>query len=935
MSVLGASAAFTLLTAAERDALAPGVIEAYPVFPTQAAACRDAAAATEVAAVRLPGRADPGAGADRLRDLVARHELLRATLSLPESGRWLQILAAAGPDPEVHDLREAAADDARGRLSALIRAERSARIDPAREPLLRLHVVLEPGGDVVLLAAAHRALADLVDLPTLLCSPAGPPATGTTGHAVCVAAELEAAWDLGGPANWRALADGSPFTLPAAWAPRRGEPAVHHRLPVPIDDLMDGLRGLADAAGVAIDTVLLAAHLRVLGMLTPEPTAHTEARLAATHAGEGCAEPLHSLALPLAVSRGAATWRELVAGVGAEARAAWRYRHSRPEPVRAEAERLAGALFVAHPAEADAPVGETLANGLRVDAWPGRVVLSVHGAAATGPDAERLAAMYRLVLAAMAAGTGAADAHPPDGEVRLVLDTWAAGPVAPHEPVTVVDLLRERAAATPDALAVRGAGIAMTFAELDARSDRLARHLIELGARPEALVGVSLERTADLLPALLGVWKSGAGYLPLDPALPAERLRHMTLAAGCRLVVAGPAQAEALGDLPVRMVLVDRDPAALSAQPDGAPDVRPDPANLAYVIYTSGSTGTPKGVLVQHDGLVNYLRFTLDAYVAAGPGGAPVFSSISFDLGIPNLFAPLLAGQPVHLLPDRLDVAGLGEQLAAGAPYSFIKLTPGHLDLLTHQLDAGQARSLAGIVIAAGDAFTADLARRWLDLAGPGGTRVATEYGPTEITIGNSGEVITAAPATELVPLGDPIPNTTMYVLDEFLRPAPIGVPGEVYIGGAGVSRGYLGRPDLTADRFVPDPYGPPGARLYRSGDLARRLPGGALEFLGRVDNQVKIRGYRVELGEIQACLCRHPGVRDAVVAPRRSAAGDERLVGYVVPAAGWPLDAATLREHLAALLPEYMIPARFVAIDRVPLTPNGKIDVRALPALP
>ncbi|MGW6793056.1 amino acid adenylation domain-containing protein [Streptomyces chartreusis] len=571
--------------------------------------------------------------------------------------------------------------------------------------------------------------------------------------------------------------------------------------------------------------------------------------------------------------------------------------------------------------------------GLRVHADQRRLTLT---AALAPPYLARLASMHREVLRAMAADPGgdALAARLDPDERRAVLGDWSTGPRLDRGAGTVVERIEAQAATTPDATAVKVAGTATTYRELDERANRIARRLAGLGARPDALVGVCLRRTTDLLPALLGVWKSGAGYLPLDPALPAERLRHMIDAAGCELVLTESAHLPALEPAAgCDVVLLDRERESIEALPATPLDRTTDPRSLAYVIYTSGSTGNPKGVMVEHAGLANYLLWTAETYAARGTGGSPVFSSISFDLGMPSLFAPLLTGQPVHLLPDPLDTADLGDELAAGAPYSFIKMTPGHLDLLSYDLTPDEIHSLAGLVIAAGDAFTSELARRWLEFAGPGGTPVATEYGPTEITVGNSGETLTEPPATELIPLGAPIPNTTMYVLTDRLEPVPVGVPGEVYIGGTGVARGYLDRPGLTAERFLPDPYGAPGSCLYRTGDRARWRADGSLEFLGRVDHQVKIRGFRVELGEIQARLREHADVAEAVViavGPVRS----RSLAAYVIPAEGTPMDATGLRDHLAAVLPAYMLPAHFVAIDQVPLTTNGKVDTRVLQGL-
>lgn len=710
-----------------------------------------------------------------------------------------------------------------------------------------------------------------------------------------------------------------PFVLPGAWASRQNAPgADRFEVKVDLSAHLPGLRELAGQLSVSWATVLLTGHLAVLSMLTPDPAFHTDV-----------ADGVENAAVTVPYERRPGSWRAAVTRVS---------------------QAMAGATGQRPPAagtghvlfQVEGTTGQPSAQwadqayGLQVVAGADRLLLRLDGQCA-GPQArDRLAQMYQLTFEAMSTDPDgdACVTQMPAGEREQVLGVWSVGARRPLEAETVLDLIQAQVSANLDATAVRTATSTLSYRELDEQSNQLAHRLRQLGAGAEAVVGVSLTRNLQLLPALLGVWKAGAGYLPLDPTLPAERLRQMMRAAGCELVVSQLDCVSAL-DLPpsAAVVLVDAEREALAALPRTPLPDRPDPAQLAYLIYTSGSTGEPKGVMVQHGGLVNYLAWTMQAYGSRGHGGAPVFSSISFDLGIPNMFTPLACGQSVYLLPEPFDPLELTEQLVAGGPYSFIKMTPGHADLLAYQLTAQQARDLAGVVIAAGDSFPAALATRWHELAGPDGTAIATEYGPTEITIGNSGQLVVEAPDTELVPLGAPIPNTTMYVLTEYLEPVPIGVPGEIYIGGSGVARGYLGRPDLTVDRFLPDPYGEPGARLYRSGDLGRWLPGGQLEFLGRIDNQVKIRGYRVELGEIQANLCRHPAVRDAVVIAREAPGGDKRLVGYVVAEGGEPPKPAELRSYLSAVLPDYMVPASFVAIDSIPLTTNGKVDGRALPA--
>ncbi|EFL18169.1 non-ribosomal peptide synthetase, partial [Streptomyces sp. C] len=367
---------------------------------------------------------------------------------------------------------------------------------------------------------------------------------------------------------------------------------------------------------------------------------------------------------------------------------------------------------------------------------------------------------------------------------------------------------------------------------------------------------------------------------------------------------------------------------------DGSPlglDVDRD--RLAYVLHTSGSTGTPKGVEVTHRALAHYLDWAVRAYAEAGTGGAPWFTSVGFDLGMPALYAPLLTGQPVHLLPQDWQPGEFGPLLLAGAPYSFVGLTPGHLQLLEAQLTDSELGGLAGITVCAGDAYpTAQAERVSARIAAAGGRMLlGAEYGPTEATVAATFGYVRPNTGRTLVPLGSNLPGVLLRILDERLRPVPDGIAGEVWLGGEGLARGYAGQPALTAESFLPDPYGLPGTRIYRTGDLARRLPGGILEFTGRADEQVKIRGHRVEPGEAEAALTADPAVREALVAPVDAADGGKRLAAWVVPADGAPVEVAALRDRLRTVLPAAVIPATVTVVARLPLTANGKRDKAAL----
>jgi amino acid adenylation domain-containing protein len=499
-------------------------------------------------------------------------------------------------------------------------------------------------------------------------------------------------------------------------------------------------------------------------------------------------------------------------------------------------------------------------------------------------------------------------------------------------------LFEEQARATPDAVALDFAGERLTYRELNLRANRLAHHLRGLGVETESLVGICLERSLELVVALVAVLKAGGAYVPLDPAYPDERLRFMAADCGLAVVITRAGLAPRL-DLPgVRRVCLEDDADWVRAPIEEGPGTAVSPDNLAYVIYTSGSTGQPKGALIPHRGVVRLVKET--RYVALNAGDTLLqFAPISFDASTFEIWGALLNGGRLAIFPphiptlEELGAFILEQQITTLwlTASLFQQMVDGPLDTLR------QVRQL----LAGGDVLPASAARRFLERFP--GARLINGYGPTENTTFTCCHVMTQPDhAGSAVPIGRPISNTRVYLLDPYLEPVPIGVPGELFAGGDGLARGYLSRPDLTAERFVSDPFSTEqGARLYRTGDLARYRADGQIEFLGRMDQQVKIRGFRIELAEVEAALLGHPGVQEAVVVARQHADGDKYLVAYLVGLPDAPFaDAAApdhdgsrmVREFLRRRLPDFMVPARFVTLDALPLNPNGKVDRRALP---
>ncbi|HEX7773626.1 MAG TPA: amino acid adenylation domain-containing protein, partial [Pyrinomonadaceae bacterium] len=528
-----------------------------------------------------------------------------------------------------------------------------------------------------------------------------------------------------------------------------------------------------------------------------------------------------------------------------------------------------------------------------------RVMLRV----ATDPErlssaqAEAISGYYERVLAAMASNvSGPIESFLDEAERRKMLVEWNDTARDFPSDKCFPQLFEEQVERTPDAEAVVFCEESLSYRELNARANQLAHHLRSLGVGPETLVGISVERSIEMVVGILGILKAGGEFVPLDPAYPRERLAFM------------------IEDSGIEISLNRSDMSSTTYSDENLP-LNITPQNAAYVIYTSGSTGTPKGVVVAHRSLCNLAAAQRRVFNVQTSSRVLQFSALSFDASVWEIALALLSGATLVLAP-REDLMP-GEPLSAllrDQSITTVTLPPSVLALMSPQ----EFPALRTIVVA-GEPCWAELVQRWA----VDGRFFYNAYGPTENTVCIS--IAECVADGSKPPIGKPLANVQVYVLDENMVPVPLGVPGELYAAGEGLARAYLNRPDLTATHFVPHPYSTvPGARLYRTGDRVRYLPDGQLEFLGRVDQQVKLRGFRIELGEIEAVLCKHEAVKDAVVMVR-----EEKLIAYVISEA----ETTELREYLQERLPDYMIPPAWMKLDALPLTPSGKVDRKALPA--
>ena len=924
-------------------------------------------------ALRLRGTLDEVALGRALDALPVRHESLR-TAFVDRDGTPMQVVAATGAVPVVSvDVRGEV--DGRDRALARVLADEASRpFDLARGPLLRALLVRLADDEHVLLLTLHHIVTDGWSMGILTRELAvlyAAHATGATAALPPLPIQYPdfAVWQrqrLAGDvlarqlAHWRARLAGAPFALALPTdhprPPRQSSCGASHTFTVP-PDLAEAVRRLAQREGATPFMVLLAAFQMLLQRYTGQDDIVVGSPIANRTRPE--LEGLigffaNTLILRTDLS-GNPTGRTVLQRVRETCLAAYEHEEipfeklveelapprdpgrnplvqavlvlqNRPPPLELEGlavERLAlahtTAKFDLLLAVTDGAGGMAGTIEYAIDLFEPSTVarLARHfvmllEAVTAAPDAP----LSRLALL-----TGA--------ERRQVIETGIA--TATDYPRRCVHALFEaQAARTPEAVAVECAATRLTYRELDRRANQLARHLRARGVGPDVAVGLCMERSAEMIVGLLAILKAGGAYLPLDPTHPAPRLATMIGAGRVPLVLAQARHAALLPAGHVTIVRVDTDRDAIACEPTEPPASPVGPEHLAYVLFTSGSTGAPKAVAVPHRAVVRLVRDT--DYARFGPDEVMLqLAPIAFDASTLEIWGALLnGGRLVVAPPGATSLEDIG-RLVSRHGVTTLWLTAGLFhEMVDHQLDA-----LRGVrqLLAGGDVLSVAHTRR--ALAALPETTLINGYGPTEGTTFTCTHAMThASTLGASVPIGRPIANGRVYVLDAGLEPVPVGLPGELYLGGDGLARGYLGRPELTAERFVPDPFGAvPGARLYRTGDRVRWRADGTLEFLGRVDDQVKIRGFRVEPAEVEAALLQHGAVREAVVVAQGRTAGERHLVAYVIPHAGQSPAPRELRAFLRARLPTHMTPAAVVRLEALPLSANGKVDRRALPA--
>ncbi|MDT5041121.1 MAG: hypothetical protein QOE51_2106 [Actinoplanes sp.] len=917
--------------------------------------------------IRLRGDLDAAALGRALDDLVARHEALRTRLVNVE-GRPVQVVDPASATALPFD--DLSADDSaarEARLAELAAREAGQPFNLAAGPLFRTRLVRLAAREHVLVICVHHTVFDGWSFGVFLRElSAGYRARTTAASADLPELPIQfadyALWErqqLQGEnldkltGYWKTALDGvGTVQLPTD----RPRPLLQsfdggvERLSVDAD-VLDGLRALGRREGATLFVTLLTA-LQVLLHRYSGQDDITVGTASANRSRPELAPLIGYLVntLPIRTDTGGdPSFVELLQRVRGSTVEAYDHQDlpfaKLVETLRVERDPSRSPLFqvgftMAESAD-DMRVGDLAMTVEDVEIMPAKVDLNLfvevresglrlllsYATALFDPSTARsMLEHLRVLLTGIVADPSRPLSQLPlltPAELRRELVEWNDTTVG-YPVLCVHELFEQQVERTPDGVAATMDADTLTYLQLNAQANQVARHLHERGVTPDTLVGISMQPSLRRLAALLGIMKAGAGYVPLDPDLPTERLRYMIGDARMPLIVTDTAGAFALPPTGAQTVDLDRQWSAIAAQPTGNPDFPVTSDNIAYVIYTSGSTGRPKGVVLEHAPVVNYLTGMIGHW-PVGPGDRHLqFASLSFDVSVMDMFVPLCSGGTAVLAsretlhsPPRL------AELMRQSRVTFACLPPAVLTLLT-----GQSLPDLRVLISAGEALSADLVSQWLRP----GLRFYNGYGPTETACGVT---LMELDATTLPPpLGRPMPNYRAYVLDRHLNPLPVGAIGELHIGGLCHAREYLNQPELTRQRFIHSPFDDdPAARLYKTGDLVRRQPDGNMQFIGRIDNQVKIRGLRIELGEIETALAAHPAVAQAHVITADDATGQKHLIGYARTDPDASATPADLRQHLARELPAYMVPTHLLVLERFPLTPNGKIDNKALPS--
>jgi amino acid adenylation domain-containing protein len=904
--------------------------------------------------------------------LARKHPILRTSFDLHSYSEPLQLVHARASIPViVSDISGLDPEAQKAEVDACVCAEKTRAFDLAQAPLLRIFIHLRGGNEIQYSLSFHHAVLDGWSLASFhaelfreyaaLCESGATALTLAplaSDFKTMVAGERRCLASPEGRAFWHAhLRDWTPPTLPGRPAARHTSGTECVKAAVPAD-LKRGLVTLASAMSVPLRTIVLAAHLRVVAMLSGSDDVLTgvvsHTRPEERDGAEVLGMFLNTLTMRQALPAG--SWRDLIRATFATELAMAPHRAFPYFQLFLDNGRVDYHDVVFNYVHFHVLDGLREAGHLRVIDSSGGAETNFQLTFAAIDDGQRLGFRldydplrftqdrvrdyldyYLHVLRAMVDRPDAqhrADDCLSDAERRTVLQVWNQTAAARDDETLLHRHIERWAERTPGAIALSDDVRELTYAGLNAHANRIAHWLIARGVKPDDRVGLYGGRGVETIAGLVGILKAGGAYVPLDPAYPAERLAYMIEDSAPKALLT-PSMAAlrslslpaGLADLPA---LALDDEGALAEAHAGNPIVHDlTGANLAHVIYTSGSTGRPKGVMVEHHSVVN-LWTALDREVFA-PCGAEarigLNAALSFD-GSLQMLTQLLSGRCIVILPAavRVEAAALLAFLDRHRIEVF-DCTPAQFELLiTQGLFDADLPHLRAMMIG-GEALSA---RAW-DAAAASRVRCINAYGPTECTVEATLTTIEPGMAPHI---GRPLANMRAYVLDAHGQPSPIGAMGEIHIGGVCVARGYLNRPDLTAERFVRDPFArDAGARMYKTGDLGRWQADGTIEYLGRNDFQVKIRGYRIELGEIEAALVACDGVREAVVIVREDAPGDKRLVAYVVPHDGVEMTAAALRDRLSRKLAEFMVPAAFVRVAALPLTPNGKLDRRALPA--